>query len=162
MFLLKKLITFDSVDGALDLTKQIRPKILTSISEQIEAGFSRIITLDSKSTPEASLDNVLIFHATEHDQVFLMIAVQPRKGDFQPVQMQVDGCPILLRNPRDAHIDNHEITDEMKHCEHSDVPGIHSLRIFPRAQPLRENTILDVSVVVVVLERVHDHVEDHK
>lgn len=156
VYFLRNFVTFEALDQYLNLTKGISPKILHSISEEIESGYSKNIILDSPH----SHDNALIFYAAKDQKVTLTMDVTTRSGTYQPLGVQVDGCDIGVKTDT-THIYGRDLTAKINECGQSDEPSIHSLRVYTK-DPLKPGTALDISCLVLVFERVHDHIESSK
>jgi len=156
VYILRNFVTFEALDHYLNLTEGISPKILHSISEEIESGYSKNIILDSPH----SHDNTLIFYAAKDQKVALTMDVTTRSGTYQSLGVQVDGCDIGVKSET-THLYSRDLTAKINECGQSDEPSIHSLRVYTK-DPLKPGTALDISCLVLVFERVHDHIEGSK
>jgi len=157
IFILRNFVTFGSLDKYLGVTEGVRPNILRAISEEVEAGYSKDIVLDSPS----SNNNTLIFYAAKDQKVTLTINVIVRAGSYQAIGIQVDGCEVYPGRDDITHLYNHDLTSFIATCAREDEPSIHSLRAYTR-QPPKPGTALDISCLVLVFERVHTPIESGK
>lgn len=87
--------------------------------------------------------------------------VTARSGKYQPLGVQVDGCDIGLARSDSLHLYDRDLTSTIGKCDQSEEPSIHYLRVYTK-DPLKPGTALDISCLVLVFERVHDHIEENR
>jgi hypothetical protein len=150
IFILRNFVTFDVLDSYLRVTESVRPKILHTISEELGTGYSKNFVFDS---PHA--DNTMLFYAARNERVTLSIDAIPIEGGFQPLMIQLNGCNIGPERKEELHLYQYDLTKELEQCT-SDEPDLHTLRIsLPNG--LKKGTTLQVRCLIVVYQRVYEH-----
>jgi hypothetical protein len=153
-FIMKNFVTFDTLDKYLKLTDSVRPKILHSISEQLSFGYSKNFIFDSTQ----SIDNTMVFYAAEKQQVTLTINGTSLFGGPQPVMLQINNCVLRASSSEPLLLIDFDLTPKLQACP-PEQNNFHTLRIiFPNSLP--KGSAYQVKSLVLVYERVHDHIED--
>lgn len=154
-FILRNFVTFDALDHYLKVTEAVRPKILQGISEEVSTGYSKNFFFNSTSE-----DNTVLFLAHEKQRVTLSVDEVPIEGPFQPVLLQVNGCDIGARSPegeRSFHLYEYDLTTKIQQCA-PDEPNLHTLRI-SFSKPLKMGNVIQVRSLIIVYERLREHLE---
>jgi len=154
-FILRNFVTFDALDKYLRVTDNIRPKILSDISEELDTGYSKNFLFDSPHT-----DNTMLFYATKGQRVTLSVNATPIEGGFQPLALQLNGCAVGPERTEELHMYGHDLTKDIEKCQ-PDEPNLHTLRIV-LTRGLKKDTALQVKCLVLVYERVHGHLDGGK
>jgi hypothetical protein len=158
LFILRNFVTFEALDKYLKVTESVSPRILHTISEEIETGYSKNVVLDSPQ----SHDNTLVFYAAKDEKILLTLDVYMRAGQYQNVGIQVDGCDIGVgQQDNTVHLYNRDITSLIAKCAQDNEPSVHTLRVYTQ-QPLKPQTNMDIRCLVLVFEKLHAHVESTK
>lgn len=162
IFLLRNFVTFDALDRYLKLTESVRPKILSTISEELSTGYSKNFIFSS-SSPGSTADTTMLFYATPHQKVTLSVDATPLGGEFQAVTLQLNGrCTIGPEKgwSEPLHLYDRDLTELMETCP-PDEPNLHSLRIV-LPEGLKKSSALQVKCLVVVHQRVYARLEKSK
>jgi hypothetical protein len=156
-FLLRNFVTFDALDRYLKVTESVRPKILHTISEELDTGYSKNFIFDS---PRA--DNTMLFFAAKNQRVTLSVNEVPIEGGFQPLMLQLNSCNINTGPQRSEalHLYERDLTKELEQCP-PDEPNLHTLRIV-LPDGLKKGTTLQIKCLVVVYQRVYKALEGIK
>jgi hypothetical protein len=158
LFILRNFVTFDALDKYLKVTESVSPRILHTISEEIETGYSKNIVLDSPQ----SHDNTLLFYAAKDQKILLTLDVYMRAGQYQNVGIQVDGCDVGVgQQDNTVHLYNRDITPLVTKCAQDNEPSVHTLRVYT-LEPLKPQTGMDIRCLILVYEKLHAHVENAK
>jgi len=154
-FILKNFVTFDALDKYLRLTDSVRPKILNAISEELSSGYSRNFIFSAAQ----SVDNTMLFHASQKRRVTLSISGTPLFGGPQSILLQLNGCVLREWSAPDLpQMYDFDITKKLEDCL-PDRRDLHTLRISFRNR-LPEGAVYQVKCLVLVYERVYKQIED--
>src|SRR5260370_40461698 len=86
LFIMKNFVTFDALDKYIGVTQNVRPKILNTISEELDSGFSRDFFIEyGQSMGKARTDNTMLFYSKPSQRVTLLAQATPTSGPFSPV-----------------------------------------------------------------------------
>jgi hypothetical protein len=154
LFILRNFVTFDALDNYLKVTDSVRPKILRKITEELETGYSKNFILDS---PHA--DSIMLFYATKNQTVSLSVDALAIEGSFQPMSIQVNRCEVG-KWIEPIHLYSYDLSSDIQKCQ-PEEPNLNTLRIV-LSDELRKHTTLQVKVMVVVAQRLHEHLEESK
>jgi hypothetical protein len=157
-FILRNFVTFDALDKYVGVTQNVQPKILQSISEELDSGYSRDFFIDS-SLPlgSAKADNTMLFYSTPGQRVVLIAQGAEISGPFSPVSFQVDGCAINQVWEQPFSLLEFDLSKPLTQCS-SDQPNLHTLRVI-LPKPPKKGSNMEIKSLVVVYHRVHEHVQ---
>ena len=163
-FVLRNFVTFDALDKYVGVTKNIRPKILQNISEELDSGYSRDFFLkpgspssDSRLAAETKTDNTMLFYSTPGQRVSLIAKATEISGPFSPVSFQVDGCGVKQIWDEPFSLLDFDLTKFLSECS-SDQPNLHTLRVV-LPEGFKTGSNMEIKSLVIVYHRVHEHVE---
>jgi hypothetical protein len=151
-FMLKHFVSFDALDNYFKLTDSVRPKILHTISEVLDSGYSKNFVFE----PNRPADNTMLFYAAPKQKVTLSVSAQISLGNFPATALYLNNCLLETRNEA-FHFYEKDVTEKLGACN-PDEPNLHTLRIvLPDGLP--QKTTIQLKSLVLVYQRVHDHVE---
>jgi hypothetical protein len=151
VLVLSKFVTFDALDDRFKVTDSVRPKILQTIAEGLDTGYSKNFIISSSST-----DNTMLFYASQGQKVTLSISAESI-GPFPQVSVYLNNCPIE-REPRSERFNWYEkdMTSLLKsYMCGPDEPNLHTLRIVVSGG-VQSGTELQMKCLVLVYQRIHD------
>lgn len=154
-FVLRNFVTFDALDSYFKVTDSVRPKILQTIKEDLDSGYSRNFIFES----DRDVDNTMLFYAPAHEKVTISVSAQAI-GTFPAVTIYLNNCVVESR--REAfNVYEKDITDKLEGCG-PDQPNLNTLRIaLPEGLP--GSTTLQIRCLVLVDNRIRAHLgEDGK
>ena len=153
VFILKNFVTFDALDSYLKLTDSVRPKILHTISEELESGYSQNFILD-----EHSAVPTMLFYAADGQRVTLTLDSIPIAGSSVPIKLQLNGCNIPISGASEPlHVYNYPLSDLLNQCRPNEQ-NLHELRVVLPAG-IKGSTV-QVKCLILVYERVHEHLKE--
>lgn len=149
-FILRNFVSFDALDDYFKVTARVRPKILSAISEALDAGYSRNFIFDSPRFK----DNTMLFYASATQKVTLSVGAEPLAGAFPATALYVNNC-LIEKRTEPFHFYEKEITAKLESCPPDEL-NLHTLRIvFPAG--LKQSAI-QLKCLILVNQRVHEHV----
>ncbi|MBZ5675747.1 MAG: hypothetical protein LAP61_16010 [Acidobacteriia bacterium] len=152
VFILKHFVTFDQLDDYLGVTKSVGPKILHTILEDFDSGYSKNFLFDSDKAI-SSADTALLFHALAHEKVTMSVTAHAI-GAFPKIVLKLNNCVIDTR-AEEFHIFEREVTADLERCS-PDEPNLHSFKIdFPNG--VGKSTV-EIRCVVLVNNRIRPHI----
>jgi hypothetical protein len=152
-FILSNFVTFDSLDRYFKLTDSVRPKILHNITEELQSGYSKNFIINSPVS-----DTSMLFYANISHKVNLSVNADAI-GTFPRLQLLLDNCAIYdTKTAKTLHMYEFDLTQGLKSCPPTE-PNLHTLRI-ALLEPLQRGTTLNVSCLVLVSERIREHLEE--
>ena len=161
LFIMRNFVTFDALDKYIGVTQNVRPKILNTISEELDSGYSRDFFIEyEQSIGKAKTDNTMLFYAKPGQRVTLVAQATPTSGPFSPVSFQIDGCTLDKRWDEPFELLDFDISPTLAKCP-PNQPSLHSLRIILPAGLLK-NSNIEVECLVIVYHRVREHIQETK
>lgn len=161
VFIMRNFVTFDALDKYIGVTQNVRPKILNTISEELDSGYSRDFFIEyGQSTGRAKTDSTMLFYATPGQRVTIVAQATPTLGPFSPVSFQIDGCTLDKRWDEPFELLDFDISPSLAKCP-PNQPNLHSLRIVLPDGLLKHSNI-EVKCLVIVYHRVREHLQETK
>lgn len=158
-FILKNFVTFDALDKYLGVTRNVRPKILNTVSEELDSGYSKDFFIEyGQPVGKAKTDNTMLFYATPGQRVTIVAQATTISGPFSPVTFQIDGCALEKRWDEPFDLLDFDISPHLAKCP-SNQPNLHTLRLILPDGPQR-NSNIEVKCLVVVYHRIHEHLQE--
>ncbi len=161
LFVMRNFVTFDALDKYIGVTQNVRPKILNTIAEELDSGYSRDFFIEyGQSIGKAKTDNTMLFYAKPGQRVTLVAQATPTSGPFSPVSFQIDGCTLDKRWDEPFELLDFDISPSLAKCP-PNQPNLHSLRIILPDGLLKDSNI-EVKCLVIVYHRVREHLQEIK
>ena len=151
-FVLRNFVTFDGLDRYFKVTESVRPKLLATISEVLDSGYSKNFIFDSTRPA----DNTMLFYVSAKQKVTLSVSAQSL-GTFPATTVYLNTCPIETRT-ESFHLYEKDLTAKLDSCT-PDEPNLHTLKIvLPNGLP--QGTTMQMKCLILVSQRVHEHVQE--
>lgn len=163
LFILRNFVTFDALDKYLRVTQNVRPKILHNVSEELDSGYSKDFFMDSTSAVgnvKTKTDNTMLFYATKGQRVTLAAQAVALSEPFSPVSFQVDGCSVNQTWDQAFDLLDFDLTKQFDKCS-PNLPNLHTLRVV-LPQGLSKGSNIEIKCLVLVYQRVREHIEEDK
>jgi hypothetical protein len=96
LYAILKLAPFNAVDGIFHLTKNLRPRILTKVPEEISSTYAKICTVEPKADNSCQNDD-LLFHVDKDKQQRVTISVRvegEKEREIFPITLQLNGHAV--------------------------------------------------------------------
>jgi len=146
-FIFRNFVTFDALDSYFKVTDSVGPKILHTVTEELDSGYSKNFIFDSTRMA----DSTMLFYAPANPKVTLSITAQAVAGAFPHLQLLLNNC-VIERRDQQFNLYGKDVTKKLEECG-PDQPNLHTLKIVLEDE-LPKSTTIRISLLVLVKNRI--------